>query len=490
MITPLIASIRDAVQRHDMFRASHCVAVAVSGGADSVALLRLLEDLRVELGFSLCVIHFNHQLRSHDSDEDERFVASLARDLNLPFFPGSADVASIAQRHKWNLEDAARRLRYRFFAKIIADGTAARVATAHTADDQAETVLARLIRGTGLTGLKAIHPVRGSIIRPLLTVRRAQLRSYLGTIGQEWREDSTNTDSRRLRARVRQQLMPQIEKDFSVAIVRNLAALADLARDDERFWAEIIEERCASIAARTPEAISIEIRDLLWPLGVRPQSKRGVENPFRAMTQRIVRHLYTEVAVSGGELSRRHVEAIIGLAEKRASGRHLELPCGVKVQRVFERLIFSGPHGSQSKTSRESSVPRAPYAHEIDVAHGSADVSVPELGRRFHLKVIDWPPQERETSFEGVILDAERLQPPLILRNWMPGDSYCPSGHRRRQRLARMLMANHVSAALRASWPVLTSAGRVAWADRMPVAKEFSATEATRRSVWIVEDWR
>ncbi|MFZ0639595.1 MAG: tRNA lysidine(34) synthetase TilS [Candidatus Acidiferrales bacterium] len=489
MISPLAASVRDTIQRHKMLHAGDCLAVAVSGGADSVALLRLLEELRGDLGATLCVIHFNHQLRSADSDADENFVGALARQQGLAFIVGCDDVAAAAERHGWNLEDAARRLRYDFFAKIVADSGATRVATAHTADDQAETVLARLIRGTGLTGLGSIYPVRGNIIRPLLEVRRADLRAYLATIHQEWREDATNADTRRLRARVRQRLLPEVEENFSRSIVSKLSQLASLARDDERFWAALVEERCNGIVARTGETLSVHARELLWPLGRTPGAENQAQNPFRALTQRIVRRLYADVAASGGELSRKHVEQVMQLAEKGLSGRRIELPSGVRVRKEFDRLVFTS--AGAERAARTTHLQNTSYAYGVDLpSRGSAAVTVPELGRCFHLKVIDWPMRERETRREGVVLDAERLRPPLVLRSWKPGDAYCPRGRRHSRKLARMMMAGRISAAQRALWPVLTSAGRVAWADRMPVAEEFSASEATRTGVWIVEDGR
>ena len=185
--------------------------MAVSGGADSVALLRLFEELHGELGITLCVLHFNHQLRGTDSGADEAFVKSLTGARGLECFTETADVAAIAKQRHWNLEDAARRLRYQFFDTVISRGAADWVATAHTADDQAETVLARMIRGTGLAGLSSIHPVRGKIIRPLIGVRRDDLRSFLAERKQEWREDATNRDTQRLRARVRHRLLPELE---------------------------------------------------------------------------------------------------------------------------------------------------------------------------------------------------------------------------------------------------------------------------------------
>ncbi len=194
------------------------LGVAVSGGADSVALLRLLERLRDDLGITLVVAHFNHSLRAAESEGDAEFVEQLARTRGLEIITDREDVAAEAQRQGRNLEDMARQLRYAFFEGVVAEGRATHIAVAHTADDQAETVLAHLIRGTGLTGLAGIYPVAGAVVRPLLGTRREELRKYLRAVGQQWREDSTNRDTRRMRARIREQLLPLLERDFSPAI--------------------------------------------------------------------------------------------------------------------------------------------------------------------------------------------------------------------------------------------------------------------------------
>lgn len=486
-MNPLAATVRKTIERFRMLRLGDRIAVAVSGGADSVALLRVMYELRDDLGVTLCVAHFNHQLRNADSNADEEFAASLARERGLEFIVDRADVAAAAKSHCWNLEDAARRLRYNFFEKIVTRGTAKRVATAHTADDQAETTLARMIRGTGLTGLAAIYPVRGNIIRPVLEVRREALRSYLTAVRQQWREDTTNADTRRLRARLRQRLLPELEQNFSKSIVNKLGELAELARDNEVFWATVVEERYRNIVERVNSAVSIQIEDLLWPMGATHEELSGEQSPFRAMTQRIIRRLYADVATAGGELSRKHVEGVIHLAEEGSSGRHVELPSGVIARKEFERLVFIGADENKSADGR--SLPRDFYSYDVVLpVRGSTAITVPELGRRFHLKVIDWPLRERETRRDGVVLDVERLRTPLVLRNWKPGDAYCPFGRSQRRKVARMLIAGRIEMAQRALWPILTSAGRVAWVDRMPAAKEFSASEATRTGLWIVED--
>src|SRR5207245_7689903 len=175
-----------------MLRPGERVGVAVSGGADSVALLLLLLELREKLGIVLSVVHFNHKLRGNASVADEKFVAKLAAKHGLEFHSASVYVAEKAKKERANLEDAARRARYDYFRSLVESGVCRRIAVAHTADDQAETVLAHLIRGTGLAGLGGINPVAEPVIRPLLGIRRAELRRFLLARIQSWREDATH----------------------------------------------------------------------------------------------------------------------------------------------------------------------------------------------------------------------------------------------------------------------------------------------------------
>ncbi|HEV2615834.1 MAG TPA: tRNA lysidine(34) synthetase TilS [Candidatus Acidoferrales bacterium] len=491
MKTPIQRIVRDTIQHHRMLHLGNRLGLAVSGGADSVALLRLFEELRRELGVTLCVLHFNHQFRGTESDADEAFVKSLAGVRGLECLTETASVATIAKQRGWSLEDAARRLRYEFFDTVISRGFADCVATAHTADDQAETVLARMIRGTGLAGLSSIQPVRGKIIRPLIGIRRGDLRSFLAERGQDWREDETNRDTQRLRARVRHRLLPELEQNFSASITDRLCDLASLAQDDERFWSALVEERLHNLVSRSAEGFSVEVNDLLSPSpGLFAQTTTRPEFG-RALTQRLIRRLFAEAAQTEGQFTRSHVEQVIFLAKHGTSGRKLQLPGGVTIEREFGRLVFRPSNcASGSGPDHENSGAIASYKYEVMLPdNGSTAISIPELGRSFRLKVIDWPKAQRDTRPEDAVLDAERLVAPLLLRNWNPGDAYRPCGRRQRRKLARMFMAGRIASTQRALWPVLTSAGRLAWADRMPVAEEFSTTDATRTALWIVESF-
>src|SRR5260370_2894612 len=261
----LVRRVQSAIEEQGLLRAGERVGVAVSGGADSVALLLLLLELRAKLGVVLSVVHFNHQLRGKASDADERFVAKLAAKHGLEFHSAAVYVAKKAKDEHGNVEDAARRARYDYFRSLVESGVCKGSAVAHTADDQAETVLAQLLRGTGLTGLGGIHPVVGPITRPLLSVRRSELRHFLRARKQTWREDATNRDTKRMRARIRKKLLPLLEKQFQPAIVEHLATLAELAREDEEFLDALVEERIRAAVQKNNAQARIAVNDLFEP---------------------------------------------------------------------------------------------------------------------------------------------------------------------------------------------------------------------------------
>src|SRR6202453_636521 len=280
MRTPFEQQTLESIRREAVIRPGARVGVAVSGGADSVALLRILEALANELGITLLVAHFNHSLRASESDADATFVEDLAKEFGLRFLQRTENVTAIAQREGWNLEDAGRKLRRRFFQEIVNDGVADLIAVAHTADDQAETLLAHLMRGTGMTGLGGIHPVAGPVVRPLLEMRRQDLRDYLRSLKQEWRGDSTNSDARRMRARIRKNLLPIIERDFSPGIVGHLNELARFAREEESFWNALVEERFQRLTRETDEGVRITSDDILGPLNPRKKTRPGPASPL------------------------------------------------------------------------------------------------------------------------------------------------------------------------------------------------------------------
>src|SRR5690348_7407614 len=216
------------VRRHNFFHAGDRVGVAVSGGPDSILLFTFMNQAARALGLSLAAVHFNHHIRGAESDADEQFVRGQARRLGVEFLRGEADVPRAARTSGRNLEATARDLRYRFFNSLIHQGRLDKVVTAHTASDQAETVLLRLLRGTGTKGLGGIFPVLdGKIFRPFLGVTRCEVELEMNKRKLEFRVDSSNLNTKLRRNKVRTELLPLLQKEFNPEIIRLLKELAD-----------------------------------------------------------------------------------------------------------------------------------------------------------------------------------------------------------------------------------------------------------------------
>ena len=223
-----------------MFLPGQRASVAVSGGADSVAMLRALHAERDALGLVLSVVHVHHGIRGRDADADAAFVRALSEGLGLPYTVFEADTPGYAAEQRETLEEAARHLRYGFFEQALTAGQADVVATAHTLDDQAETVMMKLLRGAWTEGLGGIYPIvpypRGAVVRPLLAVPRSAIEAYLEALGQAWREDASNMDTAFTRNRVRHQLLPLL-REYNPQIAGQLSRMAAIARDEEAWWA-------------------------------------------------------------------------------------------------------------------------------------------------------------------------------------------------------------------------------------------------------------
>jgi tRNA(Ile)-lysidine synthase len=497
----ILGVIRRGFYGRPLFRPGDRIGIAVSGGADSVALLHLLLKLQRQLGVLLSVAHFNHQLRGKASDDDEKFVSKLAERYGLEFHVGRANVASKAKQQKLNLEDAARRARYGFFSELVKEGKVTQVAVAHTADDQAETVLAHILRGTGLAGLGGIHPVSQHIVRPMLEIRRAALRVYLKEQKQPWREDATNRDTAKLRARIRKKLLPMVEKHFQPSTVEHLSALAQFAREDEARLEFTAEMRARILSKKTDGTIRIHVRELQC-LPKRGKIKSSDVDPLlklrtRSLTRRMVRHIVKQVKTRAGELGAWHVEAVLDLAERAESGKLLQLPGGVEVRRERDSLVFRAVGQSRETNAARTTGKQRPrgapkpgkeFEYSIDFSGSDTAIEVPCLACIFRFTRIDWPAKRGETSSMGPVLDERALRLPLVLRNWRPGDRFRPAGHRKAHKLKRLLYEKRVSRWEREGWPVLTSAGVLAWVRGFPLAAEFAVNEVTQAGIAIAEE--
>lgn len=307
------------------------LVVAVSGGADSVGLLRLLDSLRGELGLTLSVAHLDHGVRGQAARDDAQFVQALAAQLALP-----VDLGTWRPEHMADFEAQARRARYDWLISVAQARRARAVAVAHTLDDQAETILHRIVRGTGPRGLAGMAGCRKlseglTLVRPLLGVRRAQIRDYLQSIGQTWREDASNADRRRTRARIRLELLPELASSFNPRVVEALVRLARLSEEEHR----TLETLSARVARRVDVGDEDGTRILnlekleKWPILVRTEVLRKIWRTWGYSEQKMSAWHWRKLGILSGRKGR----------EKR---RRLSLPGGLMAERVGQRLEFRG----------------------------------------------------------------------------------------------------------------------------------------------------
>jgi tRNA(Ile)-lysidine synthase len=467
------------MRRSGFFRPGERIGVAVSGGPDSVLLFDFMKQMARELGLQLAVVHFNHRLRGAESDADERFVRELARggsierpdesgkperpEGEVEFVRGEADVARVAREKHRNLEATARDLRYRFFFSLVNQGRVHKVATAHTANDQAETVLLKLLRGAGTRGLGGIYPVlEGKVVRPFLGLTRAEVEAEIARRRLDFRVDSTNRDPRLARNKIRMELLPLVARDFNPAIVRLLKSFADQTRDDEAYLEQQASERARAWRVREGTEEKIPLRPL-------------VEFP-PAIERRVLRQMIAGVRGGLQGVTREHVEALRRFAREAQSGRQLALPGGVVARKEFDWLVVSPEPGPAGK----------PFAYPVAVP---GSVAVADLGLTFHFKIVGADGLREAYNEKGVIcLEAEKLSGTLVLRNWRAGDRFQPKGSRRNRKLKELFRQRKIRVDERSGWPVLECGGRIVWVRGFPAGADASA--AASGEVLVIQEER
>jgi tRNA(Ile)-lysidine synthase len=582
-VQSLVERVLQDIRRQELLQAGDRVGVAVSGGIDSVALLRLLLELRNELGIVVSVVHFNHRLRAAESDADQEFVAQLAREHRLEFYSASGDVAQLADEEHSGLEAAARELRYAFFGELLGSedesedsstsgakaqnpessdrsaesaappkgipqglkpepvdeliGTAVavpfpiptrptaeavpfpnpnvrpaseaklnKIATGHTLDDQAETVLMRLIRGTGMRGLGGIYPRilvehddgegHGEIIRPLLGMRRHELQRYLADLKQPWREDPTNADSRFTRNRVRKLVLPLLEREFNPTVAESFAELAEIARDEEDYWENETAGWLGTVVqwsepewtrglpgfAATQSLVQIGLAEPDPGLLKRIEESESVvmnaslSRPWlltepKAVQRRVLKSIGEQAGIP---LEFKHIEQILRFAaEEGTAGKELSLPLGWKIVREPEAIVFVTPDLRQSQRV-------ADYEYPLPVP---GRVVIPEVGGVIEALLVAPDAGWAEYNSEQ-LLRADLLPERLVVRNWRAGDRFWPAHTKAPKKVKELLQERHVAQPKRRLWPVAVSGDEIVWMCGFPVPTRWRA-EAGREAVLI-----
>jgi tRNA(Ile)-lysidine synthase len=454
------------IQSNCLWGPQESILLAVSGGADSTALLYTVAAIRLKgaFGGKLLCAHINHQLRT-DADADEQFVVAEADKLNITMITRSIDVRGFAHKNKLSIETAARQLRIETLLDIARSNEISCIATAHQKNDNAETVLQRLTRGTGFRGLAGIWPVRvfdGDVrfVRPMLCVRRDQVIGYLQKRGLKWRQDHTNLDCTYRRNYIRHKLMPFLQQQCSGPVVEQLWLLARAA---QKFYSLV----CDCTDKIWPEVIDCDSN------GVRMDLTR-FSSLHPAVKVELVRRSLISLGSGERDLTQEHFAGILRLAQQNISDRKIGLPGGFTACREYEKLIFTQAAGSTVAAGQitESIKPQIPgqsgfgdYLLEAAVFTAPMDMGRHKAGKT---AFVEW-------------FDFDKLSLPIEIRRRQTGDSFIPLGQTEPKKVGKFLTAQRVPQRMRKKTLIVADSEKIIWVWPIRMAEQAKITNRTRK---------
>ncbi|MFL6450127.1 MAG: tRNA lysidine(34) synthetase TilS [Bryobacteraceae bacterium] len=460
----LLDRVVQTINRYSMLEEGDRIGVAVSGGADSVFLLYALRALASDRKFTLSVLHVNHQIRGKESDADEQFVRNLAGQLDLPF------VSMRGRVGPGNLEQEARNVRRRLFEEAKRELGLSKIALGHSRTDQAETVLFRMLRGSGICGLSAIPPIRQSTIRPLLAISRTEIREALSESGLLWREDTSNQNERFIRNRLRLTTLPTLTRAYNPNLEQALAGTAELSQVEEDYWAKQVNGVYARVATHTRRGPLVDVKSLA--------------DHHLAVRRRLIRHAILRAKGSLRSIDRRHVDEVLAISESRHGHDRVNIP-GVDAIRSFDHLLLAPPEAL--KEERDYLVRlELETAYQLPFAAGVVRLTIQRKTSSFCATVEDGSGCDGEEAFldwNAVCLAASTGD--LAVRNWQPGDKLQQLGQGSAVKVKTLFQEHKIFLWSRRHWPVIVAGKEIVWVRGFGAAQPFAASDDSRERVRV-----
>ena len=483
--TELQSKVLAFVRRHDLIPRDKTAVIGVSGGADSVCLLHILANLRQELGMDLHVAHLNHQLRGADSEADAEYVSNLARSLHVPVTIDRRDVAAYKVERNCSIEEAARELRYAFLAQVAKDVGASRVAVGHTRDDQVETILMHILRGTGVTGLRGLAPCspldygnrrtpsragapsrrRGNlaVIRPLLDITREETAGYCGDHRLAPRFDSSNLSLSFFRNRLRLQLLPLL-RQYNPGVDQALLRLADIAGEDGALIEQQISLLWGKMARQQKNAVYLD--------------KKHIAALPTALQRQLVRAAITSLIGDTRDIEATHIEAARTLLAKPA-GKQVSLPHGLICHGDYDELIITKLSAIDARKARQSQLPPCPFP----VLSGKLRLAVPGEtvfpGWKVTATIMpEW--REKPASNLVACFDLGQAGRELFVRPRQAGDRFQPLGMDVPKKLYQFMVDARIPRSWRDCIPIVCSLQQIIWLAGWRIDDRVKITEDTK----------
>jgi len=466
----LIQRVAVQIRRHHMLTApNQTIGIAVSAGADSVVLLHVLHHLRSQFPCRLHVLHVNHHLRAAASDADESFVRTLAASLGLPITVEHTAPPSS------QIEQQTRDLRRAFFHRVRQQLNLHAIALGHTRSDQAETVLFRLLRGAGLTGLAAMRPVTTDhLIRPLLICTRAEIRAWATAQNIQWREDSTNLDPSFTRNRLRLETLPALSAAYNPNLEALLAQSADLAQTEEDFWNHEIDALYPQLITPTRLGLQITVAQLA-PLHL-------------ALRRRLIRRAVLQLRGDLHAIDFTHVESILNLCQTEEGHDRVLIP-GIDAFRSYGQLLLS-QGGLRPAQERNYEIPLA-LGQQLELPFQNGFLSVIHWKSGDPANICANFKKVQEQNVEICDWDSDLLAPAgtlpsLCVRNWRPGDAFQRVGHHSDEKIKTLFQAGKVLLWERKHWPVVLAGSKIVWVRRFGGSASVAAAERSRNIIRLI----
>lgn len=455
----------DTVRKYRMILPGEKIAVGVSGGPDSMALLYLLHDLRDDLKCTLHIAHLDHMLRGEESRTDAAYVAEHARKLDISVTLEAIDVRKMIMP-KESLESGARRIRYKFYERVMAKVKADKVALGHNADDQSETVMMRLLRGSGAQGLSGIPPIRGNFIRPLIEISRSQIDEYLQEMQITPRQDSSNLNTTYTRNRIRHDLIPLLEKEYNQNIKRLLCQNGEILQAEDALLTDLARQALEN-CVRHSDARTVTIH------------VPALSEYHLALQRRILRLAIKTLAGNLRGFDYDHIQDLLNLALYRTTGSLISLPRGVWAEKVYDELMLRHQHLPRVPTESFDYSIKIPGETEIPDLGLSIRTIGPESVHGENRKTQPSKDEHRET------FDHDKIRGDLHLRNRRPGDRFHPLGMSGTKKLKDFFMDEKIPRAMRNRVPILTDENNILWVIGYRIDDRFKITADTKSQLIV-----
>ncbi len=465
--------VKMCIDKYGMIVSDDIVIVGVSGGPDSLALLYSLYYLREELDIGIIVAHLNHLIRGEEADMEAVFVEYHAKRLGLPCTVKKVDVPGYMKEKGLSSQVAAREVRYRFFESELKRRSANKIALGHTANDQAETVLMRMMRGSGMKGLAGIPPVRdGMIIRPMIEITRREIEEFLSVKGIEYVKDPSNLDFHYLRNRIRGELIPILERDYNPRIIEILRNSAEILKDDEDYLSGYCKDIFCNLLIEEKEGTVI-------------LDASGLRDLHVALQRRVLRKGLKVLKEDLRRISGRHISDILRLVKTGASNRYLDLPGDITVRYTYNRLYFSF-----CGKMRFTGQPSAGHGESIRVSEKAlmipGSTSIPDLNLKLDTEIRDI--DDVDPDFNNnlkALLDYEKTGSSLWIRTRRAGDRFHPFGMSGSKKLKDFFIDERVPGEERDRILLLVSDNKILWVVGMRVSEDVRLTDETKKVLII-----